>query len=254
MLKTIITINLTVMKTHHIIIAAFISAFSFFGCTSKEVLTNPAGLEFRETYENSEIIGSLISANDLLKRKGTAGAADNPLLDILTTRVDAKGQPMSSCVIGLVKGSDTAAVRRFMRMPEIKDLFPADLKLIWSLNPYKYDPSKSSYELHAIKVTTSDGSASLDGTDITSASVVKDQSGSNIKIDLSMNAQGKSKWAKITRENIGKCIAIVVDGRVRSYPRVMSEITGGNIEITGDFTEKEAADLVATLSQSRMVK
>lgn len=305
------------MKTHHIIIAAFITAVTFFGCTAKEntdlririipesgiravtsdemnaaaevitkrlsnslgiirenisqevtqdnisltihhadsnkiaaireVITNQPQLELRETYENSEIIGSLVKANDLLKDKATVAGKDNPLLDILSTRVDAGGQPLPSCVIGLVKSADTAIVDMYMQMPGIKALFPPDLELMWSMNPYKSDPSGSSYELHATKATTHEGAASLDGSAITSAEIVKGPSESEIKIHLGMSPEGKIKWAKITRENIGKCIAVVIDGHVRSYPRVMSEITGGNTEITGDFSPKEAGELVNIL-------
>lgn len=218
----------------------------------REVITSQPGLEFRETYENSEIIGSLIKANDLLREKEKIATKDNPLLDILIPRVNAEGKPLPSCVIGLVKGADTSAVIRYLEMPDIKALFPPDLKFMWSLNPYKYDPSGSSYELHAIKVTNPDGSASLDGSAISYARAVKGHSGSDLKINLSMSPEGSAKWAKITGENIGKCIAVIVDGHVRSYPRVQDEITGGNTEITGDFNEKEADDLVNILKSGQL--
>ena len=220
----------------------------------KEIITGYARLEFWETYENAEIMGYLSKANNLLKEMKTVAdiknantqdefIAQNPLLGILKSRITVQGEPLPSCMIGLASGKDTATVNRYMQMPEIKALLPPELKLIWSRNPHKYDPSKTLYELHAIKVTTQDGKAPLDGSVIISAKPITGPSKSDLKIDLTMNAEGTSTWARITRENINRCIAIVLNGYVRSYPRVMSEISGGSTEITGDFTIEEANDL-----------
>ncbi len=229
----------------------------------KEIITGYARLEFWETYENAEIMGYLSKANNLLREmKSVADVknadtqdefiAQNPLLGILKPRVTAQGEPLPSCMIGLASGTDTAKVNRYMQMPEIKALLPRELKLIWSLNPYKYDPSKTLYELHAIKVTTQDGKAPLDGSVIISAKPVTGPSKSDIKIDLAMNAEGTSKWARITRENVNRCIAIVLNGYVRSYPRVMNEISGGSTEITGDFTAEEANDLASIFNSGSL--
>ena len=137
-------------------------------------------------------------------------------------------------------------------MNQIKALFPRDLKLMWSQNPYKYDPSKTLYELHAIKITTRDGRPPLDGDVITSARTSSGVTGSEVKVDMSMNAEGAKTWARMTRENIGRCLAVVLDGYVRSYPRVQNEITGGNTEITGDFTIEEADDLANILKSGKL--
>ena len=220
----------------------------------KEIITGYARLEFWETYENAEIMGYLSKANNLLREMKTVTDiknadtqdeffAQNPLLGILKPRVTAQGEPLPSCMIGLARGKDSAIVNSYMQIPEIKALLPRELKLVWSRNPYKYDPSKTLYELHAIKVTTQDRKAPLDGSVILSAKPITGPSESDIKIDLTMNAEGTSTWARITRENINRCIAIVLNGYVRSYPRVMSEISGGSTEITGDFTVEEANDL-----------
>jgi SecD/SecF fusion protein len=229
----------------------------------KEIITGYARLEFWETYENAEIMGYLSKANNLLREMKSVPdvknantqdefIAQNPLLGILKPRVTAQGEPLPSCMIGLAGGKDTAIVNRYMQMPEIKALLPRELKLMWSRNPYKYDPSKTLYELHAIKVTTQDGKAPLDGSIIISAKPITGPSKSDIKIDLTMNAEGTSTWARITRENINRCIAVVLDGYVRSYPRVMAEISGGNTEITGDFTIEEANDLVNILKSGEL--
>jgi SecD/SecF fusion protein len=229
----------------------------------KEIITGHARLEFWETYENAEIIGYLSKANNLLREMKSVAEvknsntrdefiAQNPLPEILKPRVTTQGEPLLSCMIGLASGKDTAIVNRYMQMQEIKALLPRHLKLMWSRNPHEYDPSKTLYELHAIKVTTQDGKAPLDGSVIISAKPIAGPSKSDIKIDLIMNAEGTSTWAGITRENVNRCIAIVLNGYVRSYPRVMNEISGGNTEITGDFTVEEANDLASIFNSGSL--
>ena len=264
----------------------------------RELLQGTANLEFWETYENSEIIGYLSSANNLLKEiqantentnkpavdktvntavsdtakkdqslldlieKDTTSGLDaatreefttqNPLFGLLSPRVSADGQPLPSSMIGLASSKDTARVNNLLKMNQIKALFPRDLKMMWSQNPYKYDPTKTLYELHAIKITTRDGRPPLDGDVITSARTSSGVTGSEVKVDMSMNSEGAKTWARMTRENIDRCLAVVLDGYVRSYPRVQNEITGGNTEITGDFTIEEADDLANILKSGKL--
>jgi SecD/SecF fusion protein len=265
----------------------------------RELLQGTANLEFWETYENSEVINYLSSANSLLKelsvnkqkteadsvkkitksiapkdtskseqslldiiQKDTTKAAEsktleqfteqNPLFGILRPNVNQQGQPSSSCMVGLASFRDTAKVNSYLHMSQIRALFPRDLKLMWSQNPYKYDASKTMYELHAIKVTTRDGRAPLDGDVITSSRPASGVVTSNINVDMSMNAEGAKTWARLTRENIGRCIAVVLDGYVRSFPRVNVEITGGNSVIEGDFTLEEATDLSNILMSGKL--
>jgi SecD/SecF fusion protein len=229
----------------------------------KKIITDYSRLEFWETYEYTEIVEYLSKANNLL-REMKSGVdvnkvnsqdefiAQNPLLGILRPRLSGQGKPLPSCMIGLTSVNDTATVNRYMKMPEIKALFPLNLKFIWSYGPDKYDTSKTLYELHSIKVTNQDGKAPLDGKIIISAKSITGPSESNIKIDLTMNAEGTTKWARITRENINRCIAVVVNGYVRSYPRVQAEISGGNTEITGSFNIKEANELVNILKSGEL--
>lgn len=264
----------------------------------RELLSGTADLEFWETYENSEVIGYLSQANNLLKEilanteKAKAGeekpteklaVADtskkdqslldligkdttkapeattreaftlqNPLFGILSPRVNAEGQPLPSCMVGLASSKDTAKVNSYLKMNQIKALFPRDLKFMWSQNPYKYDPTKSLYELHALKITTRDGRPPLDGDVITSARTSSGLTGSEVKVDMTMNSEGAKTWARLTRENIDRCLAVVLDGYVRSYPRVQNEITGGSTEITGDFTIEEADDLANILKSGKL--
>ncbi len=263
----------------------------------RELLSGTANLEFWETYENSEVIGYLSQANNLLKEilankdnskvteagKGESTAASdttkkdqslldlidkdttntqeattreaftkqNPLFGILSPRVDAQGQPLPSDMIGLAEARDTAKVDYYLKMKQIRALFPRNLKFLWSQNPYKYDPTKSLYELHAIKITTRDGRPPLNGDAVTSARTSTGVNG-DVKVDMTMNSEGAKTWARMTRENIGRCIAVVLDGYVRSDPRVQNEITGGSTEITGDFTIEEADDLANILKSGKM--
>jgi SecD/SecF fusion protein len=265
----------------------------------RELLQGTANLEFWETYENSEIIGYLSAANNLLKEiqdnsRKTETAADqtisetavtdtttkedqslldligkdttqaktagtleeftvqNPLFGLLNPRVTAQGEPQPSSMVGLASGKDTAKVNSYLKMNQVKALFPRDVRFLWSQNPYKYDETKTYYELHAIKVTTRDGRAPLGGDAITGARPSSGITGSEVKVDFSMNAEGAKTWQRMTRENIDRCIALVLDGYVRSYPRVQNEITGGSTEITGDFTIEEANDLANILKSGKL--
>ncbi|HZY25326.1 MAG TPA: protein translocase subunit SecD, partial [Bacteroidales bacterium] len=175
----------------------------------------------------------------------------NPLFGILIPRVTQQGQPLPSSMIGISSSKDTAKIDSYLKLPRIKALFPRDLKLAWSQNPYPEDPTKTMYELHAIKITTRDGRPPLGGDAITSARTSTDASG-NVKVDMTMNSEGSKIWARMTRENIGRCIAVVLDGYVRSYPRVQNEITGGSTEITGSFTIEEADDLANILKSGKL--
>ena len=261
----------------------------------RDLLQGTANLEFWETYENSEVIGYLMQANDYLKsimpsqaavtvadttasQQDTTASGDrslldmvssdtavtpeassleeftqqNPLFGILRPNVTQDGQPVPGCLVGFAAGIDTARVNHYLAMNQVKAIFPRELKFYWSQNPYKYDETKTLYELHAIKITTRDGQAPMSGDVITSARPSTGATGSDIKVDFSMNGAGAKTWQTMTRDNIGRCIAVVLDGYVRSYPRVQNEIAGGNTEITGDFTLEEAEDLANILKSGKM--
>ncbi|MFN8240341.1 MAG: protein translocase subunit SecD [Bacteroidales bacterium] len=198
---------------------------------------------------------------DLIKKDTTAAkesqnleqfTAQNPLFGVLRPHVDQQGQPYSGSLVGFSNFRDTATVNDYLHMPQIRALFPRDVRFKWSQNPYKYDDSKSMYELHAIKVTTRDGRAPLDGSVVTGARPASGVIASDVQVHMNMNAEGAKTWARMTRENIGRCIAVVLDGYVRSFPRVQVEITGGSTEITGDFTIEEATDLSNILMSGKL--
>ena len=176
----------------------------------------------------------------------------NPLYGVLRPNVTQDGQPMGGSVIGMSHFRDTAKVNRYMAMNQVRAIFPRDIKFFWSQAPFKYDDSGTFYELHAIKVTTRDGRAPLDGGAITAARPSTGVTGSDINVDMSMNSEGAKVWARMTRDNVGRSIAVVLDGYVRSSPRVNSEIKGGNSEISGDFTLEEAEDLANILKSGKL--
>lgn len=202
------------------------------------VITSYNTLEFWETYENSEIIGYLTKADNLSRTIGS------PLFNILKPRLTTTGEPLPSCMVGLASEKDTSVVNSYLKMDKIKVLLPDDLKFCWDSKPYKYDPTEGLYGLHAIKVTTADGRAPLDGSAIISAEVTTGSDKKDVKIGLTMDHEGAKTWSEITRESISRCLAVVYNDYVRSYPRVQDEITGGKTEITGDFTIEEANDFV----------
>ena len=211
------------------------------------------GTAAADTSKTSQSLEELISKDTAQAEAATREEFNlqNPLFGLLNPRVDEQGQPLPSSMIGLAAGIDTAQVNDYLGMSRIKSLFPRDLKFAWSQNPYKYDPTKSLYELHAIKITTRDGRAPLSGDVITGARP-SSGTGSEVKVDFSMNSEGAKTWARLTRENVDRCIVLLLDGYVRSYPRVVNEITGGSTEVTGDFTIDEATDLANILKSGKM--
>ena len=172
----------------------------------------------------------------------------NPLFDVLSPS-NFKG---NAC-IGFASAVDTALVNRYLAMPQVVSIFPAEFKPMWSVHPSEYVQGNNIYELVAIKSTSRDGKAKLDGGSITDARVVY-ENGSNGEpsVSMSMNAEGANIWARMTGDNVGKQIAIVLDGMVYSYPNVQNAITGGNSSITGHFSQEEATDLVNVLKSGKL--
>ncbi len=154
-----------------------------------------------------------------------------------------------SPVIGMAHSYDTARVNSYLQMPQVKALFPRDVRFMWSIKGIKDTPNV--YELYAIK-GTSDGRPALDGSVITNARGEHAQTGSAAEVSMSMNAAGAKTWARLTGENVGGFVAVTLDDYVYSCPRVNTEITGGNSQITGDFTISEAKDLANVLQSGKL--
>ncbi len=157
----------------------------------------------------------------------------------------------SLSTVGYASVRDTAAINKIIYSQEAKQVLPSDVKLLWSAKPADNLKIKNIFELHALKVTTSDGRAPLEGDVITDAKDEFDQMGSPV-VSMKMNTEGARKWSQMTKANIGKAIAIVLDGVVYSAPRVNGEIDGGSSQISGNFTIEDTKDLANTLKSGRM--
>ncbi|MBQ5937030.1 MAG: protein translocase subunit SecDF [Bacteroidaceae bacterium] len=182
----------------------------------------------------------------------TASAADlekahkqNPLLSRLNHRY-AYG-----CVVGVASKRDMDAINELLASPEAKEVLPSDLRLKWGVKGMGEGANANTYELYAIKVTERNGRAPLEGDVVTDASDSYDQRGMPC-VSMKMNVDGARRWAALTKANLKRSVAIVLDDNVYSAPTVQSEITGGNSEITGHFTAEDTRDLANVLKSGKM--
>ena len=171
---------------------------------------------------------------------------EHPLLAVL--QVNSSGQ---GPVVAYANYKDTAEINKYLSMREIQAELPKDLRLKWGVSAYEYDPKGQTFELYAIRSTERNGRAPLEGDVVVSAKDEYDQFGKPA-VSMSMNTDGSRRWAQLTKQNIGKSIAIVLDGYVYSAPNVNTEITGGNSQITGHFTPEQAKDLTNVLKSGKM--
>ena len=171
----------------------------------------------------------------------------HPLLALLQT---TNGNSLA--LVGYASVRDTAAINSIIYSELAKQVLPSDVKLLWSAKPADGIAAKNIYELYALKVTTTTGRAPLEGDVITDAKDQFDQITGQPEVSMSMNADGARRWAALTKANIDKAIAIVLDGVVYSAPRVNGEITGGQSSISGSFTIEDTKDLANTLKSGRM--
>ena len=217
----------------------------------RKLLQGTASLEFWPTYQGSEVDLYAVDArvSEILANLGDSTAVANPLFQVLSP----SGWKDNAC-LGFAAGVDTATVNRYLAMAT--DVLPQGFRGLWSVKPTEFVKGANLYELVAIKSTSRDGKAPLDGGVVTDARVnfngaQKGGSGAPT-VSMNMNAEGASIWAHLTKDNVGKEIAIVLDGLVYSYPRVNGEITGGSSEITGHFDVQEAEDLANVLKSGKL--
>lgn len=172
-----------------------------------------------------------------------AAKCQHPLLAMLQT---TGSQALST--VGYASVRDTAAINKIIYSATAKQVLPSDLKLLWSAKPV----SKNVYELHALKVTQSNGRAPLEGDVVTDAKDEFNSLTGQPEVSMTMNSDGARRWAQLTKANVGKAIAIVLDNVVYSAPRVNGEIDGGQSSISGNFTIEDTKDLANTLKSGRM--
>ena len=252
----------------------------------RKLLQGSANLEFWETYNADEVIPYLQQldsrlANDASNDTTTAkkaikkadakkvklqlknnddetptqksnaqmGAAkkQHPLLAMLQTT----GQN-SLALVGYASVRDTAAISKLIYGQTAKQILPTDLKLLWSATPEDGIKAKNIYGLYAIKVSSSNGQAPLQGDVVVDAKDEFNHVTGQPEVNMTMNTEGARRWAALTKANVGKAIAIVLDNAVYSAPRVNGEIDGGSSAISGNFTVEMTKDLANTLKSGRM--
>ena len=256
----------------------------------RDLLQGTASLEFWTTYDAREVLPILVSADKFIRSEQSAqpaageaevsaeaastapaaGETSGLIAEVgadsasvaesaRTGNYDREENPLfavldpsfaGGAAIGAAYKADMAAVNAYLAQPAVRELFPADILFKWGVKGD--DHIDGRYYLYAIRVSTPDGKAPLDGSVVTEATEQYAQRGATAEVSMTMNAEGTQEWARMTGENIGKCIAIVLDGYVYSAPRVNGKIDKGQSSITGDFTIQEAKDLANVLNSGKV--
>ena len=246
----------------------------------RKLLQGTASLEFWPTYDYNELQGYLAEANTLLANiLVDETVVEETVAETPETEVDSllaaelqqqaeeakleaellKKNPLfsvlapaqfNSACLGYAHYADTSKINKYFAMPQVKALFPAEFKPMWTVKASQMD--ENIFELVAIKAVSADGKAPLDGGYVTDARVQFGNAGGSPEVSMTMNGEGAGIWARLTGDNVGKQIAIVLDGMVYSYPRVNGKIEGGSSSITGDFTLEEAEDLANVLKSGKL--
>ncbi|MGY8932317.1 MAG: protein translocase subunit SecDF [Flavobacteriales bacterium] len=175
---------------------------------------------------------------------------NNPLYAVLYPNVDQQNQIQEGPVVGFCAVKDTSVLNDYLNDPAVIKFFPVDVKFSYTVKPY--DSEEKFVQLVALRVTNRDGKSAMEGDVVTDASQAFGQYNSSAEVSMSMNQEGAKQWKRLTAENIGKSIAIVLDGYVYSYPTVQSEISGGRSAISGDFSVNEAKDLANILKSGKL--
>ena len=244
----------------------------------RKLLQGTASLEFWTTYNGQELLPALQRADMAVKKcldenksevVEKAASTEAPALatevseeakaEEAALRFSRERNPLlallnpayaGGAVLGAATPADTVAINKYLALPEARDCFPSDVRFKWGIKGDKL--ADGQFFLYTIKVERADGKAPLDGSAISDARATYAQTGSNAEVSMAMNANGISEWAQLTGENVGKCIAIVLDGYVYSAPVVRGKIEGGNSSISGDFTIQEAQDLANVLKSGKV--
>jgi SecD/SecF fusion protein len=193
--------------------------------------------------------GAAAANNKDAKQEKAKLEKENPLFSILQLNVQ-NGQVAPGAIVGVAHYTDTTKINRYFNLPQVKAALPHDLCFKWGVKAL--DEKEQYYQLYAIKVTNRDGKAPLQGDVVTDASTDFGQHSAYATVEMQMNTDGANIWSRLTEDNKGRCIAIVLDGYVYSAPRVNDKISGGRSEITGNFTVEEAKDLANVLKSGRM--
>ena len=214
----------------------------------RKLLQGSANLEFWETYTLGETMSSLTALDKRLAgadAKDSAAAEQHPLFSKL---IMMQGMQPTNCVVGYAIAKDTAAINAMVNSEAAKSILPADLKLAWGVKNAS-GMKANVFELYALRANN--GLPSMQGDVIADAKDEFDQNHRPI-VSMTMTTSGARDWATLTKKNLKKCVAIVLDGYVYSAPVVQNEITGGNSQISGNFTTDDTRDLANVLKSGKM--
>ena len=240
----------------------------------RKLLQGSASLEFWVVYDAQEVLPILAEADQMIKAgqqpaEEVAAEATEESSDLAAeaaateseeetvTGFSRENNPLfalldptysGGCIVGAAREADMPAINEYLARPEVKNLMPADLVLAWAVKGEDYFGGR--YALYALR--SIDGKPAMDGASVATAQENYSQNGANAEVNLTMTANGTSQWAQLTGQNVGKPIAIVLDGLVYSAPNVNGKIEGGNSVITGNFTIQEAQDLANVLKSGKV--
>lgn len=252
-----------------------------------KIITQRGKASLMPTYDNKDIFEHLVNANSvfmtipgidtLVKEESVAdtssteedmilAAADsaaqagmreyreqNPLFALLQPNIRADGEPFPGSAVGLAVAKDTSLIIRLLNMDIVRFQFPLEMVLCWSRDPYKYDPERSLYELHALRDPRNKSEETIDGSSILKAGVSGNRTSFEKILHIELNEEGSKAFSDMTAGSVDKSIALVIDNRVISSPRVASAITGGKIDITGDFSTDQVRVLTAILNNGNKI-
>ena len=245
----------------------------------RKLLQGSASLEFWVTYTTDEVLPILAEADALIKQSAEAPAEEqaaeavteaasdlvSEVANAATTEESVEGTSRFSreqnplfalldpsysggAIVGAAAAADMPAINEYLARPEIQNLFPADLQLKWGIKGEEMFGGR--FALYALRSV--DGKPAMDGAAVSTAQSQYSDRSANAEVNLIMNSNGASQWAQLTGQNIGKPIAIVLDGYVYSAPNVINKIEGGSSRITGNFTIQEADDLANVLKSGKV--
>ncbi len=240
----------------------------------RKLLQGSASLEFWVVYDAQEVLPILAEADQMIKAgqepaQEVAAEATEESSDLAAeaaatepeeetvTGFSRENNPLfalldptysGGCIVGAAREADMPAINEYLARPEVKNLMPADLVLAWAVKGEDYFGGR--YALYALR--SIDGKPAMDGASVATAQENYSQNGASAEVNLTMTSNGTSQWAQLTGQNIGKPIAIVLDGLVYSAPNVNQKIEGGNSVITGNFTIQEAQDLANVLKSGKV--
>ncbi|MDR1120909.1 MAG: protein translocase subunit SecDF [Dysgonamonadaceae bacterium] len=219
--------------------------------TAVAALTTDTATTVSEADKLFAEISKTADSTEIVKQDEAEWRKNYPLFSVLAIN-QYQGSIIPGPVVGVAHYRDTATVNKYLALTQVKDLLPRNLVFRWSVK--SSDAKDQYYQLVALKAVNLRGKSkpSLEGNVIKDAVADFAPNSSKYEVSMSMNSEGAKKWALLTKENIKRCIAIVLDDQVYSFPTVQNEISGGRSSITGNFTPEEGKDLANVLKTGKM--